>query len=194
MGRRIDPELTRRARELRNNPTPAEQAIWHRIARYRPAFTRQLVVAPFIIDLACRQARLGIEFDGSHHLDALDAGGRGIWKPRAGASSGCGIRTCWQTPRVRPCIFWRQPPSASAAPTPNPSLPGRGEKDAAASTDHTSSTMRRYSSGRRSRKKPMPARCLRARSRSSVAVSTPVSSAPNSARMSPHSSQMKLWP
>jgi very-short-patch-repair endonuclease len=76
MRRRIDPELTRRARELRNNPTPAEQAIWHRIARYRPAFTRQRVVAPFIIDLACRQARLGIEFDGSQHLNALDADAR----------------------------------------------------------------------------------------------------------------------
>ena len=73
MRRRIDPELTRRARELRNNPTPAELAIWHRVCRYRPAFTRQLVVPPFIIDLACRKARLGIEFDGSQHLDTVPA-------------------------------------------------------------------------------------------------------------------------
>jgi very-short-patch-repair endonuclease len=69
MRRRIDPELTRRARELRNNPTPAERTIWQLISRYRPAFTRQLVVAPFIIDLACREARLGVEFDGSQHFD-----------------------------------------------------------------------------------------------------------------------------
>jgi len=69
MHHRIDPELTRRARELRNNPTPAELAVWHRISRFRPAFTRQLVVTPFIIDLACRTARLGVEFDGSQHLD-----------------------------------------------------------------------------------------------------------------------------
>lgn len=67
MRHRIDPELTRRARALRNNPTPTELAVWHRIARYRPAFTRQLVVPPFIIDLACRKAKLGIEFDGSQH-------------------------------------------------------------------------------------------------------------------------------
>ena len=73
MRRRIDPELTRRARDLRNNPTPAERAVWHLIARYRPAFTRQLVVSPFIIDLACREARLGIEFDGSQHLTMIDA-------------------------------------------------------------------------------------------------------------------------
>lgn len=67
MRHRVDPELTRRARELRNNPTPAERAIWQRISQYRPAFTRQLVVAPFIIDLACRAAKLGVEFDGSQH-------------------------------------------------------------------------------------------------------------------------------
>nr|WP_299850056.1 DUF559 domain-containing protein [Sphingomonas bacterium] len=71
--RRIDPELTRRARELRNDPTPAERAIWHLISRYRPAFTRQLVVAPFIIDLACREARLGVEFDGSQHVEQVVA-------------------------------------------------------------------------------------------------------------------------
>jgi very-short-patch-repair endonuclease len=66
------PELTRRARELRNNPTPGELAVWHRIARYRPAFTRQLVVTPFIIDLACRKARLGVEFDGSQHAGQVE--------------------------------------------------------------------------------------------------------------------------
>jgi very-short-patch-repair endonuclease len=71
MLRRIDPELTRRARALRNNPTPAERAIWHLISCYRPAFTRQLVVAPFIIDLACREARLGVEFDGSQHAEQV---------------------------------------------------------------------------------------------------------------------------
>jgi len=73
MRHRIDPELTRRARELRNNPTPTELAVWHRIARYRPAFTRQLVVPPFIVDLACRRAKLGIEFDGGHHAEQMEA-------------------------------------------------------------------------------------------------------------------------
>jgi very-short-patch-repair endonuclease len=73
MQRRIPSELTARARALRNNPTPAEFAVWRRISCYRPAFTRQLVEAPFIIDLACRQARLAIEFDGSQHIDAAEA-------------------------------------------------------------------------------------------------------------------------
>ena len=73
MLRRIDPVLTARARELRNNPTPAELAIWRRVSRFRPAFTRQLVAAPFIIDLACRGAKLAVEFDGSQHADPLHA-------------------------------------------------------------------------------------------------------------------------
>ncbi|AJP73138.1 endonuclease domain-containing protein [Sphingomonas hengshuiensis] len=70
MQRRIPLLLTTRARELRNNPTPAELLVWQRLSRYRPRFTRQLVEAPFINDLACREARLAVEFDGSQHLDA----------------------------------------------------------------------------------------------------------------------------
>jgi very-short-patch-repair endonuclease len=76
MAKRIDPELTRRARDLRNHPTPVEHAVWQRICTYRPAFTRQLVVPPFIIDLACRQARLGIEFDGGHHAEQVEKDAR----------------------------------------------------------------------------------------------------------------------
>ena len=76
MLRRVDPRLTARARELRNNPTPAELAIWHRVARFRPAFTRQFVEAPFIIDLVCRKAKLAIELDGSQHIDAVEADAR----------------------------------------------------------------------------------------------------------------------
>lgn len=73
MLRRVPLALTAKARELRNNPTPAELVIWQRIQRYRPAFTRQLVEAPFIIDLACRAAKLAVEIDGSQHIDAADA-------------------------------------------------------------------------------------------------------------------------
>lgn len=76
MLRRVDQHLTARARTLRNTPTEAELVIWRRISRYRPAFTRQLVVAPFILDLACRQAQLAVEFDGSQHIQAAEADSR----------------------------------------------------------------------------------------------------------------------
>ena len=65
---RVPPEMTQRARELRNLPTDAEIAIWHKVAYFRPRFTRQLVIERFIVDLACREVRLAVEFDGSQHI------------------------------------------------------------------------------------------------------------------------------
>lgn len=69
---RIPPILTERARQLRRDSTPAERKLWRLLSRYRPAFTRQLVVGNYIIDLACREAKLAIELDGSQHLDQQD--------------------------------------------------------------------------------------------------------------------------
>jgi very-short-patch-repair endonuclease len=70
--RRIPEHMTRNARALRTDATDAERLIWQRISRYRPRFTRQLVVGPYIVDPACRAARLAVEFDGSQHIDAAD--------------------------------------------------------------------------------------------------------------------------
>ncbi|HEU0309727.1 MAG TPA: DUF559 domain-containing protein [Sphingomicrobium sp.] len=69
---RIPEQLTSYARELRNSSTKAERLLWVRLRQYRPRFTRQLVIEPFIVDLACREARLAIELDGSQHADAVD--------------------------------------------------------------------------------------------------------------------------
>ncbi|HEX7782435.1 MAG TPA: DUF559 domain-containing protein [Sphingobium sp.] len=67
---RIPPHMTANARALRNSQTDAEPMIWQRLSRYRPRFTRQLVVGPYILDFACRSAKLAIELDGSQHMDA----------------------------------------------------------------------------------------------------------------------------
>ena len=48
---------------------------------------------------------------------------------RVGPSFECGTVTCAITPMARPRRYWHAPPSASAAPTPSPSLPGRGGGD-----------------------------------------------------------------
>ena len=61
-----------RARALRREATEAERVIWHLLSRYRPAFTRQLVIDRYIVDLACRTAKLIVEFDGSQHHDQAD--------------------------------------------------------------------------------------------------------------------------
>jgi very-short-patch-repair endonuclease len=71
--RRIDPTLTRHARDLRNASTQAERLLWLRLRQYRPRFTRQLVIAPYIVDLACRAAKLAVEVDGGQHAEATAA-------------------------------------------------------------------------------------------------------------------------
>ena len=68
--RRVPDHLTENARALRNGATEAERVLWRRLAPCRPRFTRQLVVGRFIVDIACRTARLAVELDGSQHLDA----------------------------------------------------------------------------------------------------------------------------
>ena len=64
---RIAPRLTFNARTLRKEATDAERRMWRILSAHRPRFTRQHVVGPYILDLACRSAKLAVEFDGGHH-------------------------------------------------------------------------------------------------------------------------------
>ena len=70
MGRRVPQALTDRARALRNNATPQERTMWRLLSQYRPRFTRQLSIDPYTADLACRQAKLVVEIDGSQHAQS----------------------------------------------------------------------------------------------------------------------------
>ena len=67
--RRVAPHLTQKARALRKGSTEAERLLWLRLRQYRPRFTRQLVLGRYIIDLACRQARVAVELDGGQHAE-----------------------------------------------------------------------------------------------------------------------------
>ncbi|UUL84300.1 DUF559 domain-containing protein [Sphingomonas qomolangmaensis] len=62
--------MTGRARALRREATEAERILWRLLSPYRPRFTRQLVIGGYIIDLACREARLAVELDGAQHQDS----------------------------------------------------------------------------------------------------------------------------
>ena len=70
MKRRVPKHTTDNARALRTEATPQERVLWRLLSRYRPKFTRQLSIDPYIADLACRQARLIVEIDGSQHLES----------------------------------------------------------------------------------------------------------------------------
>jgi very-short-patch-repair endonuclease len=67
-GRRVSRRLTARARDLRADATKQEHVLWRLLSRYRPKFTRQLSIEPYIADFACRQAKLVVEIDGSQHI------------------------------------------------------------------------------------------------------------------------------
>ena len=70
MSRRVKVDTTKRARALRNNATREERKMWKLLSRYRPKFTRQLPIGPYIADFACRQAKLVVEIDGGQHAES----------------------------------------------------------------------------------------------------------------------------
>ncbi|MCW6532522.1 DUF559 domain-containing protein [Sphingomonas sp. MMSM20] len=66
---RVPPALTSKACDLRNSATAEERALWERLRHARPRFTRQLPVGRYILDLACRTAKVAVEIDGSQHIE-----------------------------------------------------------------------------------------------------------------------------
>ena len=69
---RIHPQVRQRARELRQNQTPAEQILWRRLRGSQLAgykFRRQHPIGRFIVDFYCAAARLVVEVDGDVHAE-----------------------------------------------------------------------------------------------------------------------------
>jgi very-short-patch-repair endonuclease len=62
---------SQRARDLRNNATDPERALWQllRNRQLGRRFRRQFVIAPYIVDFACPEARLIVEADGGQHAE-----------------------------------------------------------------------------------------------------------------------------
>ena len=84
MSRRVQIAATERARSLRANATREERKIWKLLSRYRPKFTRQLPIGPYIADFACRQAKLVVEIDGGQHAGSSHDLIRDAWLKREG--------------------------------------------------------------------------------------------------------------
>ena len=68
---RVVPDMTSKARTLRTDATAEERLLWARLRHIRPRFTRQLPLGGYIVDFACRTARIAVELDGSQHLDSI---------------------------------------------------------------------------------------------------------------------------
>jgi very-short-patch-repair endonuclease len=70
---------TDRARELRNNATPAERRLWEYLRKRQLGvkFSRQLKVGSFYPDFLSRDLKLIVELDGHSHDVAP---GRDVWR------------------------------------------------------------------------------------------------------------------
>ncbi len=58
------------AREMRSQPTVAEDALWQALRRKQAGgmrFRRQRVIGPYIVDFCCSRHKLIVEVDGAHH-------------------------------------------------------------------------------------------------------------------------------
>lgn len=65
-----NPKLKERARQLRQNMTPGEIALWRHLKGKQMCghdFDRQRPIDQFIVDFYCKKLMLAIEIDGSSH-------------------------------------------------------------------------------------------------------------------------------
>ena len=70
MNNNYNPKLVERSRELRRDMTKEERKLWYTFLRFLPVkFVRQKVIAYYIADFYCAEAKLVIELDGSQHFD-----------------------------------------------------------------------------------------------------------------------------
>ena len=70
--------LREAARDMRHEPTVAEEALWRCLRRKQVCglrFQRQYVKWHFIADFYCRAAKLVVEVDGEVHLDQRERDG-----------------------------------------------------------------------------------------------------------------------
>jgi len=73
--RRATPKSYERARQLRQELTPAERKLWNALRGRQLSgfkFRRQHPIGVFIVDFCCPAEKLIIELDGSQHLHSQE--------------------------------------------------------------------------------------------------------------------------
>ena len=75
IGQKVSSEKIKRAKELRQNMTPAEKILWEylRAKRFNNLkFRRQQIIEGFIVDFYCHSLGLVIEIDGKIHEKQIE--------------------------------------------------------------------------------------------------------------------------
>jgi very-short-patch-repair endonuclease len=118
---------TGRARQLRLNPTDAEQALWQTLKGQQLGFKfrRQYPIASYIADFACLERKIVVEVDGSQHLNSAYDRER----DRLMVGLGWTVLRFWNDDillRIEPCLetVWN---ALHSPPQPSP-LAGREPK------------------------------------------------------------------
>ena len=68
--RNANPTRADRARRLRHDATDVERRLWYRLRSRQilgVKFVRQDPIGPYVVDFACREAKLVVEVDGGQH-------------------------------------------------------------------------------------------------------------------------------
>ena len=82
------PLIAQRARAMRFQPTPSEQALWSALRGKRllgVAFRRQAPIGRFVVDFLAPSRRVVVEVDGGYHAGRVAADARrDAWLRRAG--------------------------------------------------------------------------------------------------------------
>ena len=123
------PRNTTRARELRNQATPAERSLWTALSSRKVAghkFSRQMPVGPYFADFLCREAKLVIELDGySHDMSQAQDAQRDRYMSREGYTV-LRIANADVMNNLEGCVAQIEMVFAKICPPPAPPASGRG--------------------------------------------------------------------
>ena len=125
------PRNTTRARELRNQATPAERSLWTALSSRKVAghkFSRQMPVGPYFADFLCREAKLVIELDGySHDMSLAHDAERDRYMSREGYTV-LRIANGDVMNNLEGCVAQIEMVLADICPPPTPPAGGRGAR------------------------------------------------------------------
>ncbi|MBB4065733.1 endonuclease domain-containing protein [Gellertiella hungarica] len=101
----VSPERRKNARRMRKGMTDAELAFWNAVRAHRLEnlhFRRQMPILGYVVDFACPEKRLIVEFNGCHHaLDPLADADR--HRDRALARAGWTVLRFWNHEVLEDC-------------------------------------------------------------------------------------------
>ena len=115
------------AREMRRQPTPAEQMLWRALRAKALAglkFRRQEPIGPYIVDFYCPPAKLVVELDGATHADSRTDLARDAWL----ATQGIRVMRVWNNDVMGNLDGVLRVIGDAATPPPCPLPQGEGEQ------------------------------------------------------------------